>query len=192
MGGRELRSYATVVKPAGRYKTRYVDKEYGVPILSGTQMLQFSPVKLQYMAREALTDAGRYALRAKWIVFQADGRAEESLGFPAIVTSDREGWLASGHVGRLIPNEGTDVGWLYLAVRSQHAQVQLRALACGSVVDALYEDDIGRIILPPQLSGDTEKVENAWESFANARAAEDEALTMFENALSTAVGDVIS
>ena len=38
MGGRSLSSCAKVVKPAGRYKTRYVDKEYGVPILSGTEM----------------------------------------------------------------------------------------------------------------------------------------------------------
>jgi hypothetical protein len=192
IGGQETGLHAKVVKPAGRYKTRYVEKEYGIPILSGTQALQASPIKLQYMVREALQGADRYTLSAKSIVFQADGRAEEGLGFPAVVTPDRDGWFASGHVGRLIPKDGTESGWLYLAVRTRHVQTQLRALACGSVVDALYEDDIKDVVLPPPLKSDAKKVTHAWELFAQAQAAEDDAIARFESVLSAAVGDVPS
>src|SRR2546422_6560736 len=42
-----------------------------------------------------------YTTLFRSIAFQADGRFEEALGFPVMVTSDRDGWLASGHVGRL-------------------------------------------------------------------------------------------
>lgn len=189
MGGRELESYATVLKPAGRYTTRYVEKEYGIPILSGSQVLQVTPIKLHYMPLETLHDADRYRLSAKSIVIQADGRAEESLGFPAVVTTDRDGWLASGHVGRIVPKEGTDSGWLYLAIRSRYVQTQLKALACGSVVDALYEADIGKVILPPSLS-DSKEVNHAWGLFATAQEAETEALTTFDNTLNSFAGDV--
>ena len=37
-------------------------------------------------------------------------------GTPAIVTPDRNGWLASEHVMRLTPRPGVHAGWLYLAL----------------------------------------------------------------------------
>ena len=188
MGGLELDQYAEIIKPAGRYKTRYVEKEYGVPILSGTQALQATPIKLQHIAEGTLHEASRYSLRTGTIVFQADGRAEEGLGFPAVVTPDRDGWFASGHVGRLVPKKGIDSGWLYLAVRSDCVQAQLRALACGSVVDALYEEDIRRVVLPPPES-DATGVLGAWKLFTTAQSLEDEAISDFERSLSDAIGD---
>ncbi len=35
-----------------------------------------------------------------------------------MVTPDRAGWMASGHVGRVIARPGIDPGWLYLALSS--------------------------------------------------------------------------
>jgi hypothetical protein len=71
------------------------------------------------MSAKAFDDASRYELRQGWIIYAADGRAEEGLGLPALVTSNRDGWLASGHVGRIIPKEGVSSGWLWLACRGQ-------------------------------------------------------------------------
>lgn len=44
----------------GRYKTIYVDRDNGTPILSGGQLLQIRPLNLRHMAALALTDIERY------------------------------------------------------------------------------------------------------------------------------------
>lgn len=185
-GGQRLGKVAHITKPAGRYKTRYVESEYGLPMLSGSHLLQVRPMKLQYMAAEAIGNPERYALKSGWTVFQADGRAEDSLALPVMVTPDRDGWLASGHVGRAIPKEGVNPGWLYLAIKCSAVQVQLKALSCGSVVDALYPDAMKSVVLPSQDIGDGERVAQAWELFGKAQAEEDTAVRLFNEKLDEA------
>ena len=79
LGGVTVGEIADVVKPAGRYKTVYVDPKWGRPILSGRQVHQVHPVGLKFIAPKALTDPGRYCLSVHSIAYQADGRAEEKL-----------------------------------------------------------------------------------------------------------------
>ena len=183
LGGIPLGSVADVQKPQGRYKTRYVDKEHGRPLLSGSQLMQATPVNLQYMSSKAFKDARNYELRAGWIAYPADGRAEEELGTPVIITADRDGWLASGHVGRVIPNPGVDAGWLYLALATSHAQIQLKATASGSVVDSTFSWDMEGVLLPPVLGIDGTRALELWAGFAHAKVLEDEASFLLDNHL---------
>jgi hypothetical protein len=182
-GGMKVESVATVIKPAGRYKTHYVEKEYGRPILSGAQMLQAHPINLRYISPRSFKDVTKYELSSKWITYQADGRAEEALGLPAMITSDRDGWLASGHVGRLIANEARDSGWLWLACRTEHVQKQIKAFASRSVVDSTFPFDMENVILPPSASVNSRAVESLWESFAKAQRLEDDATAIVETAI---------
>ena len=105
-----------------------------------------------------------------------------------MVPSDRDGWLASGHVGRLVPRDGTDPGWLWLAARTWQAQVQIKALASGSVVDSTYPPDMEGVILPPDTGVDGAAIVDAWERFARARAAEAEAVALVDDALAALDG----
>ena len=93
-GGAPLGEIAAALKPPGRYKTVYVDSAHGFPILSGGQLLQVRPLNLRYMAAHALSDIDRYRLKPGWIAYQADGRSEEALGEPVMITSSRMGWLS--------------------------------------------------------------------------------------------------
>ena len=188
-GGRPISELAEVQKPPGRYKTIYVDEGHGRPFMSGTQILQLVPAKQQFMAERAFGEVSRYELQQGWTVFMADGRAEKGLGVVAMVPADRSGWLASGHVGRLVPRSGTDPGWLWLAARSWHTQVQLKALASGSVVDATYPADIESVILPPEHGVDGATVTDAWNKFADGRMAEARAIALVEEAFETIGGD---
>jgi len=187
IGGEQLKKFSKANKPAGRYKTKYVEQRYGTPILSGGQILQATPINLQYIIKDVLSDPARYTLHSGYIVFQADGRAEDGLAIPVMINSERNGWLASGHVCRLNPKKTVDRGWFYLAIRSYHTQIQLRALACGSVVDALYEKDIESVVLPPALNADTRKIRNAWDLFAKAQVEENNAIIELENIINNFV-----
>jgi len=183
LGGKRVAEVAQVLKPAGRYKTCYVDRDNGRPLLSGAQLLQTSLINLQFMAPRVFKDITAYELRPGWIAYPADGRAEEELGTPAFITKDRAGWLASGHVGRVIAKPGVDAGWLFLALKTSHAQMQLKARASGSVVDSTYPNDMEEVILPPPLDVDGARVVRLWEHFSEAQALEEKASTMIDEAL---------
>lgn len=182
-GGMRLGDVATVHKPVGRYKTYYVESAHGTPLLSGKNLLQSKLINPKYISGRSIGEDSRYSLKPGWICFQADGRAEERLGFPVVVTSDRTGWLASGHVARLIPNSGVDSGWLWAAMVSSDVQRQVASLACGSVVDALYEHDLRELILPAQAGFDSARVCEAWEALAAADAKERSAIAQVETAV---------
>ena len=185
-GGRRLGELATALKPTGRYKTLYVDREHGVPILSGGQLLQTRPLNPRFMAPRALRDIDRYRLRSGWIAYQADGRSEEALGEPVMITSARDDWLASGHVGRIVANNRDDAGRLFLAFQTPHAQLQLKALASGSVVDATFPADAEAVILPPLPDAPGPEIEGLWEQFAEAERLENHAYALIEQNLTIA------
>jgi hypothetical protein len=182
IGGKPLTVFASVLKPAGRYKTCYVDAAHGLPLLSGTQLLQTRLINPQFMAPRVFKNVQDYELSKGWIAYQADGRAEEDLGNPIVVTKDRDRWLSSGHVGRVIPKPGTDTGWLFLALKTEHSQIQIKARASGSVVDSTFEDDMEATILPPK-SVDGKGILEAWDAFAEAQIMEDKASAMVDDAL---------
>lgn len=182
-GGMPVSSSATVTKPGGRYKTLYVDRDNGTPILSGTQLLQLRPINLRYMPERAFKNADQSKVHTHWIAYQADGRVEDALGLPIMITSDRDGWLASAHIGRVVNNSNVDAGWLYLALRSWTSQIQLKSLASGSVVDSTFPWDMESVILPTTTNGKFKGVLSTWEKFATAQRSENEALALIERAL---------
>lgn len=162
-----------------RYVRYYVEPEHGLPVLSGRQLLQARPVNLRYIAARSF-DPSMYTLRAGWIAFGGEGRAEDRLGTPAVVTEDRSGWLASEHVMRLVPHEGVNSGWLYLALSVWQVQIQVRAIPCGSVVDELQPTDMARVVLPPPDEDRGEVAAAAWSNLGRASALEDRAVASLE------------
>jgi hypothetical protein len=192
-GGVELRSVADVAKPTSRYTAYHVDSTFGRPFLTGNQISQATLIAPKYMADRVFKDPGKYRLTTGEVVFPADGRVNEGLGVPTIVTPDRHGWLASEHIIRLSPLPGVHAGWLYLALTLPHVQQQIQALARGSVVDTLYADDVAKILVPAVDSLIGRAAGVAWADFAIAHSLEQRAMSLFEALIadgSDAVHDV--
>jgi restriction endonuclease S subunit len=183
IGGIRLGDIANVIKPGGRIKLRYVSKENGTPLLSGSQLLQTYPINLQFISKKSLSKFNDYVLHSNTIAYPADGRAEEGLGTPIYITDDRSNWLASGHIGRIIPKEGVDIGWLFLALKTSQAQMQIKSKASGSVVDSTFPNDMEDIILPPSLGENYQEVIALWENFAKAQAMEENAISIIDKIL---------
>jgi hypothetical protein len=76
-----------------------------------------------------------------------------------------------------------DSGWLWAAMASDVVQHQIAALACGSVVDALYREDLESVVLPPRHLVDSETVTSAWEGFSEAAVKAAKARKMVEKSL---------
>jgi len=107
-----------------------------------------------------------------------------------MIEPGRDGWLGSGHVGRLIPRKGIDSGWLYTACCTEQVQTQIKSLACGSVVDALYVEDLEQVVLPPPKGVDGKAVIAGWKKFTLATAAQEEAVTVIENEIARLTGEI--
>jgi len=182
-GGRPSGDIAQARKPASRYKAYHVNAEFGWPFLAGGQIRQARVIAPKHMAERVFKDPDWYRLKQGEVIFAADGRADEGLGLPVMVTPDRHGWLASEHVMRMRAKPGNHPGSLYLALTIPHVQQQIQALACGSVVDTLYEGDIDSIVLPQVADQAGEKAAQAWEDFATAQCLEHRAISLFEAAL---------
>ncbi len=174
-GGIELGTMADVIKPAGRYKTNYVEKGYGKPLISGRQLLQYQIVGLKYLPFNEENTFERFKLKDGYIAYPADGRVEGRLGTPVMITKNRNGWYASGHIGRIIAHKGVKNGYLYLSFTHPVVQAQLSALACGSVVDAVYPEDVEKVIIPPCIDFPYDEVERAWHLFDEAEKLKIEA-----------------
>jgi hypothetical protein len=184
-GGNSLGEIANVFKPFGRYKTNYVkDDRYGVRMMNGRQIAQYRAIGLQLMSLSAFSDPASFQITKGTTLLTADGRAEENLADCALVAKDREGWAASGHVHRVSPRTGIHPGLVYLACSCMPVQVQIKALATGSVVDALSCDDVSSVIVPYDDSSSVQKLGDAaveaWQLFAEATAAEDDAIASLE------------
>ena len=170
-GGTALSSCADL-RLMGRYKRYYVAPEYGRPILSGSQLAQLRPVNLKIISSRSFSDPESFVVRRGWSLFTCDGRSEDALGFPAFVSSLWDGWMASNHIMRAVPRAHIHPGFLYALLKSPYVQIQLKAMATGSVVDAL-DETVGAstlVFLPPEKHRDEigARVVTAWEAIADS------------------------
>lgn len=179
-GGVLVGQIAEVSKPGGRPKLVYVEKGNGTPYLSGRQILQTTPIGLKYLSAVSIAAKSKYTLGEGDVIFQADGRAEESLGYPSMALGERVGWLASGHVGRFIPRDIKNAGWLWAATACDVVQEQIASSACGSVVDSVYPEPLETIVLPKMSDEESGKVLAAWKMMAEAEKLENRAIGLID------------
>lgn len=180
-GGVLVSQIAEVSKPGGRPKLIYVDKGNGTPYLSGRQILQTTPIGLKYLSPVSIAADSKYTLGEGDVIFQADGRAEESLGYPSMALGERVGWLASGHVGRFIPRDTKDAGWLWAATACDVVQEQISSSACGSVVDSVYPEPLETMVLPTMTEDESRQVLEAWRMMAEAEELENRAIKIIDD-----------
>ena len=66
---------------------------------------------------------------------------------------------------------------------SSIVQRQIASLACGSVVDALYVEDLEAVIIPPRELVDAEAASEAWDDLSASVKKQAEAINLVESAL---------
>ena len=122
-------------------------------------------------------------VQAGMTIMAADGRAQGGQGSAALVTNERDGWLASEHVMRLTPRPGVRPGLVLLALAAAQSKVQINALSFGSVIDELNAPDVEGVIVPPIAEDLVPEAEEAWAEFAAASTTAGRAVATFEAAL---------
>jgi hypothetical protein len=150
-----LRRSGLVLRPLGditervfippRFKRIYVDADHGIPFLQGSHVVHFQPADIKYLSRTAHKALDRWIIRAGWVLVTCSG----TVGRVTIALPDWDGWAASQHILRIIPNENEcPSGYLYSFLASPLGQVQLTAQIYGAVVDELTEQQAKSVLVP--------------------------------------------
>ena len=128
-----------------RFKRIYVDDPaHGVPFLQGSHIVQFRLADLKFLS-SSLHQLEKWIIRRGWILVTCSG----TIGRAAICPEEWDGWAASQHILRIVPNEkACPPGYLCSFLSSPLGQVQLTANIYGAVVDELTEKQAEGIFVP--------------------------------------------
>lgn len=152
-----------------------VDKNYGVPFLGGGDINQFRYFGDKYIS-PATENYDEYILQRGWTLMTIGG----TIGYVSYVGDYLSGFAASQHVTRFIPDTSHLMpGYLFAFMNSDYAQLQVRNLTYGSVVDTIRESQLEELLIPvPTLETQKpihDKVEQAFRLRCEANRLEDEA-----------------
>jgi len=170
-----------------RFKRAYVkNPDDGVPLLQGTHIPQIKPLDIKYIWK-GMKNLKDYIVRRDWILVTCSG----TIGRLALVSNYWDGWSATNHLLRIIPDESEiSPGYLAGFLLSIYGQVQFQRLVYGGVVDEIGEagelfNDI--LILKPKDKNIEEKIGSlvieAYNKKDKANQIEEAAIKHLEDAL---------
>ena len=181
----DLESLADSFVPP-RFTRIYVDDPNdGVPMLQGSHVDQIEPQGLEYIWEE-MDNLERYIIEEDMILVTCSG----TVGDLCLVTEHQDGWAATNHLIRVVPNEEAHPGYLTAFLMSEYGQVQFERLTYGGVVDEIGEsgelvDDL-TIFIPEDrevMKKIGEMVKEAYANRDSANKLESETIDMFETHL---------
>jgi len=168
----------------GRFKRNYVEKEYGIPFLSGKNIIQIRPTDLKYISLSETSDLDDLKLEVSWTLITRSG----TIGRTCLVMGNYESWTATEDIVRAVPNqEEIDPGYLYAFLSSPYGKHQILRFRHGSVVDHITPEQVKKVLIP--LPSETEQkaigdlVRTAYEKRAEAIRLEYEAQKILMDAL---------
>jgi type I restriction enzyme M protein len=168
-----------------RFKRTYVSADHGVPFLQGSHVVQLQPADLKYLSTVAHQNLKPYVIRHGWVLLTRSG----TTGRVALVPPEWDGWTASEHIFRIVPNDGCPAGYLATFLSSPLGQAQLSAQVYGAVVDELTEDQVRSIRIPiPSTRGQRLKVKKVDELMKEALHQRAEAVESTLRAASNLAG----
>ena len=167
-----------------RFKRNYVGEKYGVPFLSGKNIIQIRPTDLKYISLSETSDLDDLKLEATWTLITRSG----TIGRTCFVWENYENYAATEHIVRLVPNEGIiDSGYLYAFLSSPYGKQQVLKYRHGSIIDEVTDNQIRKVFIPLPSDADQKAigdlVRTAYEKRAQAIRLEDEAQQILMDAL---------
>ena len=147
---------ARVILPNRISKRIYVAPEAGLPFLQGSHVVHFQPADLKYLSPASHRNVDAIVIRAGWLLVTRSG----TVGRVAICPPEWDGWAASEHIIRIVPDETKcPSGYLCSFLTSALGQAQLRANVHGAVVDELTDEQVRNVLVPvPEREADLDVV----------------------------------
>lgn len=168
-----------------RFKRLYVGKEYGIPLLQGSDIAESKICEMKYISKKT-KHLNKWQVKEGWVLVTCSG----TLGRTALVTKVWDNYAVSQHALRIIPNASKlHPGYLKAFLASKWGYGQILAKTYGGVVDELSENDMKEIYIPLPSSYDIQEgignlTIQASELKQKANLVEDATIKTFEEMLS--------
>jgi type I restriction enzyme M protein len=145
--GWSLKTVGSVTKEVfypGRFRRPYVDKEYGIPFISGANITRLQKVGMKYISNK-MKKLSDYLVKKDWIFVTRSGTS----GIVVYADESYDGVAVSEHVIRVVPDpEKIDAGYLYAILSSPIFEPIFESAITGSVVDEITPDFIKKMEIP--------------------------------------------
>jgi type I restriction enzyme S subunit len=129
----------------GPFKRYYIDDlQYGVPLISSSEMMELKPTYEGIISKEYTKDFEKYLVKRNTILVSCSG----TIGSITIVDGRLNKMAISQHALRVIPNDIINLGLLYTFFNSEFGQSLIKGKKSGAVIDELYKDDLYKIDVP--------------------------------------------
>ena len=168
-----------------RSSRNYVKEEYGIPFLSGKNVIQIRP-DCKHISKTETGNIEDMLVKKGWTLITRSG----TLGRTVFIWENYENYAASEHLIRIVPiEEEIDQGYLYSFLSSEYGYHQLLRFKHGAVIDEITEDQIGKTVIPKpdkiQQNQIGDLVRKAYDLRAEAIKLEDEAQELLQKELSS-------
>jgi type I restriction enzyme S subunit len=130
----------------GRFKRIYVSSKYGIPFLSGGDILQFDPVQVKYLspAHHGKRISEELTLHQNLILVTCSG----TIGNVVLAPKHFEGWTANQHVLRIAPSKEINPGYVYAFLANSYGKELVKRFTYGSVVNEIDDRQLASVEFP--------------------------------------------
>ena len=146
-----------------RFKRVYVEQAHGVPFLQGTHLVHFRPTDVKYLSRSVHKNLDVWKIESGWILVTRSG----TIGRAAIALQQWDGWAASEHIIRVVPQADgpCPAGYIYAWLSSPLGQAQFNGIY-GAVVDELTAEHVEEILIPVPETEEQREIVNSVNALA--------------------------
>ena len=146
-----------------RCKRIYVEDTHGIPFLQGTHLPQLKPTDLKYLSRSAHKNLAPWVIHAGWVLVTRSG----TIGRVVIALHQWDGWAASEHILRIVPQPGGPCppGYIHAWLSSSLGQAQFNGVY-GAVVDEITAEHVENILIPVPETGEQQAIVNTVNDLA--------------------------
>jgi len=165
-----------------RFNRTYVEKENGIPFLSGKNIIQIRP-QTKYISLSETNFLDELKVKKEWCLITRSG----TLGRVAYIWNNYENYTATEDIIRVVPNRKIDSGYLYAFLSSDYGYHQIVRHKHGAVIDHITPEKIEEILIPipeeEKIKEIGDLVRQAYDLRAEAIRLEDEAQHILTQAL---------
>lgn len=125
------------------------DEKYGHTYVNATDLMSLTGLGVlsgnpRYLSRETDVDVAELTIREGWLLVTCSG----TIGRVFYVSNRIDGWVATHDLIRVIPKQGTPVGFLHAFLSSPTAQKQIAGHTHGGQIDHVTHHQLQTILVP--------------------------------------------
>jgi len=128
----------------GRFKRIWVEEAYGVPFITGAEMLFAKLPRDKFISRKLTKQLATYFVKEGWALISRSG----TVGNAVIATSDLTDYAVTEDAIRVVPAEEMPAGYLYAYLSGEDFHALVAEKVYGSVIDHIEPDQVAELPIP--------------------------------------------